>query len=227
MNKNLVNVLKILGGFAVGGGVGYTIGKTVADRKYVKYQETCCKDCKACCDNCDLYKIAKDVGLIEKPPEEVENARKEYAGEDINGEALRYDANPDGTFVKAAEEPEMPEEPAQIGDEDTVEASPAVILISEAEFYNNAGGLAQEDLLWYVEDEVLFNKETQTKLTPHEIKRCVGMDILRGAFQIDPLHEPEDKIYVRNDMIPCMFQIFRIDAAYADEHDSGEIDEDE
>lgn len=140
--------------------------------------------------------------------EKTEEVRKEYAGD---------------TSVEE-EERALAEKPA-IGDEADIETSPAIEFISEQEYYDNPSGYAQEELIWYELDEVLWDKDTQTKMSEEEGRKAIGIGTLE-MFDIGPLNQtPPDSLFIKNHILMNLFRVDRMDAAWCDEH--GENSEEE
>lgn len=126
------------------------------------------------------------------------------------------------------EDPPMPEEKPVIGDEAVVEKSPAIEFITEQEYYENKGGYAQEEMIFYSLDEVVWNKDTQSRLNTEEINRCLGYGTLQ-IFDADPLNQgTPEAIFVKNHILQSMFRVDFMDAAWIDEHTTqGEEADDE
>ena len=188
---------------------GYTM-KTVLARKELDELGDKLDEVKA--KAFELEEIANTLaGNIPDPP-----AEEEKTAEDIRKE---YEAATD-------EDPPMPEEKPVIGDEETVEKSPAIEFITEAEFYENSGGYPQEEMIWYSLDEVLWNKDTQSKVSKEEIDRSLGYNTLH-MFDVDLLNmNPPETIFVKNHILPGMFRVDYMDAAWVDEHNNdGEADD--
>ena len=146
--------------------------------------------------------------------EDAEETRKEYEGRT-------------GDTYSAAEEEdaEMPDPPPEI---DGVKESGVLEWIGEEDYYQASGGLPQETLLFYTEDETVFNKDTRTKLSNDEILkslRCVdGAGVKRTFFWPDRNGDTPETVYLRNHMIGVDFRVDRIDAAFAE--DRGDETED-
>ena len=128
-------------------------------------------------------------------------------------------------------DPEMPEEPPVIGDEETIgdtlpsepkdgmaEMHPEYmtpVQITEEEYYANPWGDTQESLIFYELDEVLLNKETRAVLkTKNEIDQVIGIGMTFQFYLKDG--EALDAIFVRNPTIGTVFRIDRMDASYED-----------
>lgn len=195
----------------VSGGIGFFGGWTVCGRRIVKLQE--------------------QLDIVRDKERELEEIASILAGEVPEA---KEEKKPDPKAVQNAylgktdtdEDAEMPEEKPVIGDEDTVEKSPAVEIITEEEYYENSCGYPQEELIWYALDEVLWNKDTQSKVSTEDANTCLGYNTLH-MFDIDLLNQnPPEVIYVKNHIIPGMFMVSYMDAAWVDEHQQDETDDD-
>ena len=210
--------MKILFWLGVGGGLGYFTGCTVTNNKRDKIQNEACNSCQQECGNCELMQMWKEIDEEKKKEKAAEYVRKQYAGEN----AIDYSKNPEGAATD--EEPEMIEETPVIGDEDTIESASRIFYISEEEYYTNSSGVAQEELIFYRNDEVLWNKDTQSTMSEDEIARSIGKE----TIEMLKTNTYETGLFVKNDLIPALFRIDVYDAAYTDEHgDTSEVYEED
>ena len=111
----------------------------------------------------------------------------------------------------------------QTGTDDEVEVEPAIEFITEDEYYIN-DGMAQEQMIWYDLDKILFNKDTHSTLSNDEIRQAIGYGTL-DIFE----NENSTAIFVRNNMLnpPTKFRIDKFDAAWCDEGDNGDTYDDD
>lgn len=143
--------------------------------------------------------------------------------EQYRGGSLGNDTDGDELFVQPEEEPEMPEDPPEIGDEEDIEEVPELHpqhmipqLITEDAYYTNPWNYDQEHLNYYETDEVLYNRETRKVIkNKDEMDQVVGIGMLFNFYLKDG--EALDAIFVRNDTMGVIFRIDRFDASYQDE----------
>lgn len=193
--------MKILMWLGLGGGIGffagYQVGQKVNDKVRDEELQECSKGYREQCDNCEDRKEAKAA-----------RAQREYSGED---------------GAPTDDDPEMPEEEPKIGDEELVESGSVMVeFLTEEDYYDNLSGIDQEELIFYTEDEVLFNKNTNSKLTNDEIQKAFGCQTVSDFSMIYFGNDKCDSCFVLNHLIPMEFRIDRMDAAYIDDHDDYE-----
>ena len=156
--------------------------------------------------------------------------------EQYRGGAFGNDTDGDELFVQPEEEPEMPEDPPEIGDEEDIEEVPELHpqhlipqLITEDAYYTNPWNYDQEHLNYYETDEVLYNRETRKVIkNKDEMDQIIGIGMIFNFYLKDG--EALDAIFVRNDTMGVIFRIDRFDASYQDEIvgvNSPEYEEDE
>lgn len=199
--------LKILIWSILSGSIGLFGGWTLGGRRINKLQEELDVS-KAKVD--ELMEIANALAgeEIEKPAEEWPkpgDIQKEYLGK-----------------TATDEDPPMPEEVPSIGDEEIIDQSPAIEIITEQEYYEDACGYAQEEMIFYSLDQVVWNKDTDSQLTNEEINRSLGYGTL-NIFD----KEPQPTIFVKNHILQCLFRVDYMEAAWVDEHDSGVLSDEE
>lgn len=179
----------------------YQLGKKIGAKEQAEYDV----------DNVEQLMKELTKGAVEEAAEareekkDAEEVRKEYAGEP--------------TETATDEDPPMVEDKPEIGDEDQIEASPAIEFITEEEYYENSSRYAQEELIWYSLDEVMWNKDTKSKLNTEEIRKSIGY----GTTDIFDKPDAPSFIFVKNHILMCMFRVDFMDAAFIDEH--GDIPE--
>ena len=202
--------MKILFWFGLGGSIGYFAGVTFNDRKRDAELKDCCKECRNNCDNCDLMGVWKEIEEERKAEQTAEDIRNEYFGKEKKD--------------TPEEEPEMPMEPPEIGDDEEIANAGRIEIISEQEFYTNSGGFPQEEMIWYREDQVLWNKDTRTKMTKEDIQKSIGKEVLG---MIDN-NQNSEAAFIKNNLIPALFRIDVFDAAFSEEHgDTSEVYDEE
>ena len=143
--------------------------------------------------------------------------------EQYRGGAFGNDTDGDELFVQPEEEPEMPEDPPEIGDEEDIEEVPELHpqhmipqLITEDAYYTNPWNYDQEHLNYYETDEVLYNRETRKVIkNKDEMDQIIGIGMIFNFYLKDG--EALDAIFVRNDTMGVIFRIDRFDASYQDE----------
>lgn len=227
-------VLKVLLWLGLGGGIGYFAGYNVADNKRDKELTECCNDCQHNCENCEAHRIFEEAQKEIREEDLAEDARKEY-----EGGYSRITVSNDKVTLEvqqkpaADEEPEMPEEKPEIGDEDVVGTDPAPIIefITEDEYYR-ADGAPQENLIFYTGDKRIWNQDTQSELEGDEILRSLGSSdgdgVGRTYFWRDAAGNIPGERFIRNNMLGYKFKIDRIDASFEEEHgDTSEVYDEE
>ena len=202
-------VLKVLLWLGLGGGIGGFIGYNIADNKRDKEMADCCTECQHNCENCEAKKIYDEAQKEIMEEDRAEGARQEYAG----------------VTVEAAtdEEPDMPEEKPEIGDEDIVGNDPAPIIeiIDEDEYYRS-DGMEQESLIFYMGDKRLWNQDSRSELKGDEILRSLGATDGNGVGMMYFFRDKDGDIpgekFVRNNLLAYKFKIDRIDGSFEEEH---------
>ena len=96
----------------------------------------------------------------------------------------------------------------------TKEDCPPPMPITEQEYYHNPDNFDQEELLYYTDDEVLYNVTTREVEVAAEI---IG-EHATDAFCGDP-NNPVETIYIQNTIHGVLYKIDRIDDAFCDETD--------
>ena len=227
--KVLLGILKWLGIGGAFGGTGYLIGSAVEKKKAQKIVDEQCWDCAIKCDKCEYKELLETVtglgkdeitdDLVEELMDfmKAHDLRKEYAGEDIPEEEVPE---------MVTETPEMPPEP----DTDETEPSTMIDIITEEDYY--AVSVDREELLFYTEDEVIFDKTTQSKLTDEEIQKLLYCANAHQAGLIFFGEQKDGSVpdthYIRNNILGAVFRMDRMDAAYDDGDTSGgEYEEEE
>lgn len=199
----------------LGGGIGFFAGWQVGNDRGNKRLES------IQVNEWSAYEAGYNKALhdhdIVKHGETWEDIRKkmieEYGG-DTDGDEL---------FVQPEEEPEMPEDPPEIGDEEDIEEVPELHpqhmipqLITEDAYYTNPWNYDQEHLNYYETDEVLYNRETRKVIkNKDEMDQIIGIGMIFNFYLKDG--EALDAIFVRNDTMGVIFRIDRFDASYQDE----------
>lgn len=146
--------------------------------------------------------------------EGLENLRQYRGDVDTDGDEL---------FMPPEEDPEMPEDPPEIGDEKDIEEVPELHpqhmipqLITEDAYYTNPWGYDQETLNYYEADEVLYNRDTRKAIkNKDEMDQAIGIGMIFNFYLKDG--EVLDAIFVRNDTMGVLFRIDRLDTAFEDE----------
>lgn len=213
--------MKILMWAGLGGGIGFFAGYQVGNKR----NENAQMDERPAYEE-GYNQALRDSGLI-KPEETWEDIKKEmedYRGGDSDGDAVT---------VISDDDPPMVEEPPVIGDEEDIEEIPELHpqhlipeQITEEEYYDNPWGYDQEQLVYYELDEVLFNKDTRKALKKKDDQdQAVGIGMLFNFYLKDG--ETLDAIFVKNDTMGVVFRIDRMEAAYTDEMDIPEYEEDD
>ena len=203
--------IKILLWSLVSGGIGIFAGWTAGGRKIAKIGEELEEARAKVQELTDIavtlaYAVKKEAPPI-KPT--VSDITSTYLGKPATDE-----------------DPDMPEEKPEIGDEDIVESSPTIEFISEEEYYDNPENYQQEELIWYSLDQVLWNKDTQSKMNRLETDRSLGYNTL-NMFEPNLLNQnPPDTLFVKNNILRYMFQVDHIEAAWVDEHKTEEPEDD-
>ena len=231
--------MKILMWFGLGGGIGFFAGYQVGQGKKTNHYDS---------GYDDGYSYGYEEGKRDERVHKVDdsfaamveaaNAMNRYSGgfgpsEKGTDEAVVQHCK---DFMRACgvnpdEDPEMPEEVPVIGDEEEIEEVPELHpqhmiprAISEQEYYDNPNRYDQESLLYYTEDQVLFNKDTRKAITSKdEMDEVVGIGMLFSFYKKDG--EVLDAIFVENATMGVIFRIDRIDAAYDDPISGANADE--
>lgn len=191
-------------------GVGWFVGDAIQKKRIAHIQDQL-KDLKTANEilNNGLAELEKDLTkqrndirypLVVESPEKV---LKAYIG-----------TEPDPEKPATDEDPDMVEETPKIGDEETVEQSPSIEFITEQEYYNSSDGCAQEQMIWYSLDEILWNRDTNSVVTVPDIHKSIGY----GTLDIFDKENSDDSLFVRNNILMVKFRIDRMDSAWCDEH---------
>lgn len=208
--------MKVLMWLGLGAGLGYFLGDQIGYKR--GYEEG---------KNHEQYIERMRKELNEEPP--VEKQLKEYLGGDHDGDAIEIWAGDNIVSPPTDEDPDMPTEEEIAIDEDIPQLHPQHFvpeIIGEEEYNANIWNYDLENLVYYEQDDVLFNETTQAPIEhPDEV---IGIGTL-CEFGGDP-NNPTETIYVKNETYGTLFRIDRVDAAFCDAVDGScgpEDDEEE
>ena len=210
-----MKIWKIIGAIVSGIGCfggGWLIGDAI-QKKRIAYLQDQLKDLKTANDilNNGLAELEKELAQNSSitDPQKI---MIEYGGSVVHCPVQKAET----TFEKPVtdDDPDMVEETPEIGDEETVEQSPSIEFITEQEYYNSSDGCAQEQMIWYALDEILWNRDTNSIVTVPDIHKSIGY----GTLDIFDKENADDSLFVRNNILMVKFRIDRMDSAWCDEH---------
>lgn len=193
--------VKALVWFGLGAGIGifagYSIGRKKGLQEYYDHEAE------------ELGSFDEEAASEEELHRKVTETMNEYLGQPATDEEPEM----------PMDIPEMPKDPLE-GDTDGDEvyipqfhpATMQIQVITEDEFNRNEHDLEIKNLIWYEQNEVLYDEEEDRDLIPPD--DYVGYGTLMG-FGGDP-NNPVETLYVEDFTRGTMYRIDRVDAASTD-----------
>lgn len=218
--------MRILVWFGLGGGIGFFAG----------WQAGALQERKAADEETERL-IKRNRELAAQVRGDIQKAEKTEMPEMLNADRVKeiiqreYGADTDGdeSFVDPfdEDEPEMPmeepefDDPLEDEEEEIPQLHPEDLLphpITEDEFNRNSKDYEICHLLYYADDDVIFDPDREEQWTHPDQLLGIGWMALFGGRPGQETYE----IYIENDTMGCLYKVTRIDDSFHDLYEENE-----